>query len=89
MKVKNIKAVIGFMLSAVLFAVCAIVTGTMDVAPDWLPQVCDFASIVASCLGIKVTIPLQEVEKPTEAKQFSGKTEQLNSSEGIGITQGG
>ena len=70
MKVKNIKLVIGFMISAILFALCAVVTGTMDVTPDWLPQVCDFASIVASVLGIKVVVPTKETDKPGENKDF-------------------
>lgn len=69
MKVKNIKAVIGLMISAVLFAVGAIVTGTMDATPDWLPQVCDFASVVASLLGIKVVVPTKETDNPAETER--------------------
>lgn len=58
------------MISAILFAVSAVVTGTMDVTPDWLPQVCDFASIVASCLGIKVVIPTKETELREDEEEF-------------------
>lgn len=69
MKVKNLKAVIGLMISAVLFAVGAIVTGTMDATPDWLPQVCDFASVVASLLGIKVVVPTKETDSPAKTER--------------------
>lgn len=79
MKVKNLKAVIGLMITAVLFAVSAIVTGTLDVTPDWLPQVCDFASVVCSLLGIKVVVPTKETDIPAEtARTFptTGSTQE-------------
>lgn len=56
-KLKNPKVVIGCILTAIMFATCAIVTGTMDTVPDWLPHFFDLLSIVSSACGIKVVVP--------------------------------
>ena len=83
MKVKNLKAVIGLMITAVLFAVSAIVTGTLDATPDWLPQVCDFASVVCSLLGIKVVVPTKETDTPAETERTFSSAERIQDKSGL------
>lgn len=68
MMIKNVKRTVGFFISAVLFATCAIVTGAMDNAPSWLPQVMDGVCIVCSLMGIHVTVPKDKESEESKEK---------------------
>lgn len=54
---KNKKKAITFAITAIVFAVSAVLTGSYDTMPDWFVHMLDILSAVFSGLGIAVILP--------------------------------